>query len=119
MRLKQWYVQNAKQVNFMLLVLLVCMHLSDLSLTFIGVNNLGFSEGNCYFKESVEAGDYRGIIIFKAVLTALIWYLVFSSTVLWWQVFMTILLIFINSVHLWVVGTWIVYIALELHYGIL
>ena len=64
---------NREAINKHLFLWLILLNLLDLGLTYYGVNVLqAFKEGNCKFKEDIEAGDYSGAIIHKAGLLTLI-----------------------------------------------
>jgi len=53
--------------------MLVILNVFDLLLTFYGVTVLqAFGEGNCYWKEEIEKGEYSQIILHKAVFLGLI-----------------------------------------------
>lgn len=58
-------VKKLFRINLYLFLSFVFLHILDLGLTNVGVNQLGYQEGNCLFKEQVEDNNYLRIIIYK------------------------------------------------------
>ena len=69
--LKHWVLKikdNREKINLILFWALIVLNLFDLLFTYYGVNTLRiFEEGNCYYKNSVEEGNYLPIILHKSV----------------------------------------------------
>ena len=74
--LKHWALKikdNREKINLILFWALIVLNLFDLLFTYYGVNTLRiFEEGNCYYKNSVEEGNYLPIILHKSVFLGLL-----------------------------------------------
>ena len=81
---KRWYsiewkqfLKDIEKYNKILWILLVILNIFDLILTYLGVTYYKiFGEANCYWKESIEAGNYTGIIIHKTFFLIILWALI-------------------------------------------
>lgn len=81
MTIYKLYKEKIIVVNKILFLILIFLHIMDLSLTWIGVGYLNaFEEGNCYYKESIEQNNYLPIISHKIISLSLFFSLIYISS---------------------------------------
>ena len=79
LKINKFFYKSLEKINIILFIILIILNILDLIFTYWGITILRvFEEGNCYYKNSVEEGNYLPIILHKTFFLGLlgigVWY---------------------------------------------